>query len=177
MITLCATLDADLARLRRDVRGWRLTARGWSAIEPGLTDTWRAARKGRRAAARAMAGGGDPAPFHDWRKAVKHHWYQARLLEPIWPRMLAPQIAAADALGEDLGAHNDIDLLMLHLAAHPDRRLAALVAEGPFLRAARAARDDLARRSLDRGARLFSEPAGALARRWEGWWRVWRGSA
>jgi len=177
MARLCAALEADLSGLRGQVGGWRLTARGWAALEPGLCDTWRAARRGHKAATRARALGAGSAPFHDWRKAVKHHWYQARLLEPIWPQMLAPQIAAVDALGEDLGAHNDIDLLLAHLAGHADRRLAGLAAEGPFLRAARAARDDLARRSLEQGARLLAEPPGALAARWGAWWQVWRASA
>lgn len=171
---LVTVLAAELDGLRRQAADWHLTARDWAALEPGLRATLRRCRKGLKTAARARARGGGAAPFHDWRKAVKHHWYQARLLEPVAPADLAPRIAALDALAEDLGDHNDLDLLLAHLAAHPDRRLSTLAAEGPFLRAARAARGDLARRALERGAALFAEPPGALLVRWRAGWRDWR---
>lgn len=168
-----AAMTDTLAALREDARGWRLTAQGWDALEPGLTDTWRAARAGRKRAARALAKGEGAEPFHDWRKAIKHHWYQARLLEPLWPAMLAPQIAAADVLGEDLGAHNDLDVLRTHLARHAD----PAVAELAKLEALRAAQDDLARRCLADGARFLADRPRALAHRWGTWWDAWRAGA
>lgn len=174
MVALTDRLAGELARLRRDARDWDLTAGGWRALEPGLRRTWRAARRQHEAAALAFRRGGDAAPFHEWRKSVKHHWYQARLLAPIWPAMMAPHIQAADALGEDLGDHNDIDLLLSYLRGHPDRDLAGLAAEGRFHHAACAARRALARRALRQGAWLLAEPEAALARRWQCWWRLWR---
>jgi CHAD domain-containing protein len=169
-----AALARDLRALRKAARRWTLCADGWAALEPGLARTWHQARSGLRAAARARARGGSAQPFHDWRKSVKNHWYQARLLAPVWPEMMAPQIAAADALGEDLGAHNDLDVLLTHLASHPDPAVAVLAHEGPLAQAAGRARADLARRSLDQGARLFVDRPGALARRWGGWWQAWQ---
>jgi len=165
-----AAVDAELDALRRQARRWRLAAEGWPALAPGLAATWRDCRRGLRASARAQATGGGSEPLHDWRRVVKRHWYQARLLTPIWPEMLAPHVAEADALGEALGLHNDLDLLLAWLASHPDRRVATLAQEGPILRAARARRDGLAACALARGARLLAEPARGLVRRWGGWW-------
>lgn len=168
-----AALRAELQALHAGVGDWQLEAQGWAALAPGLKATWRAARRGRAAAARALDRGEAGAAFHDWRKAVKHHWFQARLLGPVWPEMLAPQIAAADALGEDLGAQNDIGVLLARLAAGPDPAVSALAAEGPFAQAARAAERELAQRALAQGARLLAERPGALARRWGAWWELW----
>lgn len=165
-----AAVDAEMDALRRQARRWRLAAEGWPALAPGLAATWRDCRRGLRVAARARATGGGSAPLHDWRRAVKRHWYQARLLTPIWPEMLAPHVAEADALGEALGLHNDLDLLLAWLAGHPDRRVASLAQEGPILRAGLARREALAECALARGARLFAEPARGLVRRWGGWW-------
>lgn len=180
MAARTGALRKDLLALRKAARRWHLTADGWAALEPGLCRTWTQARDGLRAAARAQAkaqakaGRGSAAAFHDWRTAVKHHWYQARLLAPIWPAMMAPQIDAADLLGEDLGAHNDLDLLLIHLAAQADPAVAALAHDGPLADAARAARADLAARSLRQGARLLADKPGALSRRWGAWWDGWR---
>lgn len=170
-------LGRELAALRAGVGDWTLGARGWAALSPGLRATWRAARAGQAASARAWARGDGAAPFHEWRKSVKHHWFQARLLAPIWPEMLAPQIDAADTLAEDLGAHNDIDVLLARLAADPDPEVAGLAASGPFAQAARAARQELAGRAVAQGARLLTERPGALARRWGAWWDLWRAEA
>lgn len=167
-------LRTELAALREAASRWTLTANGWEALAPGLRATWRAARRGRAESARALARGGDAQPFHEWRKSVKHHWFQARLLAPIWPAMIEPQIAATQTLSEDLGAHNDLDVLLARLAADPDPRIAALASTGPLAEAARAARHDLALRALGQGARLLAERPGALARRWGAWWDVWR---
>jgi CHAD domain-containing protein len=167
-------LRTELRALRRAARDWTLTEDGWPALEPGLRRTWAQARAGLRAAVRAQADGGSAGPFHEWRKAVKHHWYQARLLAPVWPAMMVPHIAASDQLAEDLGAHNDLDVLLTHLAAQPDPAVAGLAHDGPLAAAARAARADLAARSLRQGARLLADRPGALARRWGAWWADWR---
>ena len=173
MEALRRDLRRDFKHLHRQARGWKLTASGWDALEPGLTESWRAARRGCKASARAFARG-QHAPFHEWRKAVKHHWYQARLLAPIRPDMMALQIAAMDALGEDLGDHNDLDLLLVYLAGHADPAISALAGQGPFGDALRGARDDLARRALWLGALLLAEKPASLSRRWRGCWQDWR---
>lgn len=177
-----ATLQPDpviaaLTALRVEARGWRIDRAEWAALSPGLTATWRAARAGHKAAGRALSFGGDYAPFHEWRAVIKHHWYQARLLEPVWPAMLAPQIAAAEGLGEVLGTLNDLDVLRLHLTAHPDPAVAALARSGPLAQALDTRQRALAERALGQGTRLLADKPGALARRWGTWWAAWRSGA
>ena len=152
---------------------WKIKGKEFGALEPGLTDTWRRARKGlHRAQAVADADDFPAEPFHDWRKRVKRHWYQARLLEPIWSEMMAPHVKQADALGELLGDHNDLDVLLTTLEAEP--ALDGSPALEPLRTEVLRRRRTLATDALRLGSRLFAEPADALADRWGRWWRLWR---
>lgn len=156
-----ARLAAEMAALRKAAGGWKLEAKGWQALAPGLGATWRAGRRGLRDAGRAQ----DAEPFHEWRKVVKHHWYQARLLEPLWPAVLTPWIAVVGELGEALGRHNDLDVLRAHLGPDLDPDLAQAIA-------ARMAVD--AGAALALGRRVYADRPGALVRRWGLWWDVWQ---
>lgn len=177
MAEALAALRDGLEAQQGRVGDWRIRGKDFAALEDGIAQSWRRARKGRAAAQAALdagAGGAfDAAPFHDWRKAVKHHWYQARLLQPVWPAMMNPHIAAADDLGEWLGEHNDIDVLMAFL----DARAADLPPDAlrRLHKAALTRRRMLAKRSLRAGERLFTGGAAPLLERWGGWWRIWRG--
>jgi CHAD domain-containing protein len=168
-----AAARAILAALRAEAGKWKVASKGFDALAPGLERTWTRAQAAQAAAAEARRGDFPAAPFHEWRKRVKAHWYQARLLAPIWPEMMAPHVAAADALGETLGDHNDVAVLLDYLATtdaartRPDAfaRLEAL---------AMAERARLAGRALVEGTRLFAGSGKAFARRWGVWWAVWR---
>ncbi|MDR5655259.1 CHAD domain-containing protein [Ruixingdingia sedimenti] len=166
-----AAFREALLDLRAGVGDWRIRGDGFDTLAPGLALTWRRARRAMKAARAEYGGDFDAAPFHDWRKRAKAHWYQARLLTPIWPEMMAPHLAAADALGELLGDHNDMDVLLHHilpLAADWPETQAALAAAGMETRR------DLARRALVLGRRLFAGPEDLLTDRWSVWWEVWR---
>ncbi|MBP1807464.1 CHAD domain-containing protein [Rubellimicrobium aerolatum] len=144
--------------------GWRLRREGWDALEPGLKATWAAARRALKAARREPS----PEALHEWRKRVKDHWYQARLLRPIWPAMMDPHIKAADDLGEVLGLVND-------LAVFRDRLDAAdlapvLKSEAKDLATLRHA--ELMARALPLGRRLLAGDARALTDRWGTWWTL-----
>lgn len=170
-----AGLRACLVPLRAEVPGWRLTGKGFAALEPGLATTWREARRGLKRAQRAFAGDLPAEPFHEWRKVVKHHGYHARLLQPIWPAMMAPHLAAADALGEVLGDHNDLDELITFLrnAKHGLGK----AAQRRLIASAEHRRRELARQALADGRRLFIDPPDALCARWRGWWQQARRGA
>lgn len=156
-----------IAGVRTRAAKWQLDADGFDALQPGLARSWDAARKAMRRARDHP----DAEALHLWRKRVKDHWYHARLLEPIWPRMMTPHAAAADELGEWLGDARDSTILADALAALPHDP-ANLAAEVRALAEADAAsRLD---RTRTEGARLLAEPGDSLARRWKGWWRVWR---
>jgi CHAD domain-containing protein len=158
---LPAFADAMAALLERS-DGWRLRRDGWDGIEAGLAQTWRAARATMKAASRDPS----PEPLHEWRKRAKDHWYQARLLEPIWAGMMAPHVAAADELGEALGQVNDLAVLRDRLEA--DDFAADLRGEARAL--ARARHDALLAAAFPLGRRLFAGKARGLTGRWRVWW-------
>jgi CHAD domain-containing protein len=151
-----------IAAIMERLSGWKISGTGFDALSPGLERTWSAAQKAMTAAMSEPTG----EALHQWRKRAKDHWYHARLLAPIWPEMMVPHIAAADALGERLGEARDLAFLIEALAG---------VEGGEEFRAAAA--EEEARLLADArrlGARFFSEPAGGLSRRWRGWWQIWR---
>lgn len=130
-----------------------------------LARTW---SQGQRAYTAAAEAADDAAAFHDWRKRLKQHWYQARFFKPVDKAGLRAHIAQVDTLGKTLGAHNDLD--MLH------RVLRANCADDPAL--ARLERDlttaqaGLARNALELGAELYAAPNPALG--WSTMWQAWR---
>ncbi len=169
-----ASEDAEaLDRFRLAIQGvllrvpdWRLRGKAFNLLEDGLAATWQRAKKCQRHAARSP----DAEAIHEWRKRVKDHWYQSRLLLPIWPEVMAPHAATADAIGEWLGEHHDLAVFLDRLAAEPisapDRdTLSAL--------AARRQRK-LEKKAQAAASRLFAGSDRALLDRWGTWWQLWQ---
>ncbi len=169
-----ANLPADLAavacalkEIAVRARHWQLDAQGFDAFECGLRTTWSSCRKHLKKLRKKH----DDVSLHRWRACIKTHWYHARLLEPIWPEMMAPHIAAADILGELLGDHHDLAVLRAQIAQ--DR---------PRTKAVRAFDKTCAKRQAEAEREIFAlaerflaEPAKPLVARWRRWWRLWRG--
>lgn len=162
---------ADFAQAMREaqdrVADWDLQGNGFDLLEDGLSDTWKAARKLQRKARRDA----DAEQIHEWRKKVKDHWYQATILSPIWPEMMAPHVDAADHLGEWLGDHHDLAVFIDRLAvdegldADDRARLEALAAKR---------QKKLERKAGHLATRLFAEDEAALVGRWRVWWQQWQ---
>lgn len=155
-------LDAIALR----VPGWEIRGKGFDTPRRGLEATFAAARAGLRTVRRTPT---DEA-LHDWRKRVKDHLYQIRLITPVWPELMAAREVVADELGEILGRHHDLSVLRSHVGglALPAEELAALDA------AAEAAQAGLLARALPLGARLFAGRPSEMAALWAAWWKVWR---
>jgi len=85
-----------------------VTGRGWDVIETGLAETY---QRGRLSLLRVCE---EPSAenVHDWRKRAKTLGYQINLLTPISPEQLEPVAADLDVVGERLGDHHDLDVLM-----------------------------------------------------------------
>jgi CHAD domain-containing protein len=162
-----ASFRAQMKALDARAARWRVDGQGFDAIEEGVG---RSARQAKAAMKRALRTGRDEA-FHDWRKRAKDHWYQARLLVPIWPEAMEPHVAAADRLGEALGAFNDLSVLIVELAPGDQGE----AARARLLDEAAARRAALLDEAALLGRRLFAGPPEALAQRWRVWWEVWRG--
>lgn len=160
---------AAMGDLRERAARWRLTGKGRAVLRAGIVQTLRKARKTMAAAEASRA----DADLHDWRKFVKYHWYQTRLLAPVRPGRMGRRAAALDALGEDLGDHHDLCVYLAALdraAPSPD----AAPAFAAMRELAQARQALLEERAFKAGAALLSDDPDRVAARWMGWWRDWR---
>jgi CHAD domain-containing protein len=109
VLQLCrSALNAELSR----VSEWRLTHRGRRAVTGGLRKTVRAAR-------RAMAltnAHPTAANYHAWRRRVKDHWFQLRLLERRCGGELVARQRLLETLDGHLGEYHNCVLLQSVLA-------------------------------------------------------------
>jgi CHAD domain-containing protein len=163
------TFRSIMKETARRARRWKIKDDGFSAIAGGLSATYKNARD-------AMAEGrGDPsaANLHEWRKRVKDHWYQARLLQSIWPAVMLPHQEAVGELAQLLGDHHDLEILETTFANAPDlfgKRKEVLALLG-LIEWQRALWETDAFRL---GHKLFALPPAALCRSWESYWQVWK---
>jgi CYTH domain-containing protein/CHAD domain-containing protein len=157
-----------LAEVRDGVDDWRVPDR-FESIEGGLRRTY---GQGRRALRDAVASPADET-FHVWRTRAKALWYEVRLLERVAPSILAPLAEALGDLADALGDDHDLAVLAASLSACPERfggaDAAALATE-----LARREQDELRRRAVRLGARLYAEKPAAFTRRIRAYWRAER---
>lgn len=153
-------LRSDLARERRKVDDWMPTADHWRAIDEGLTDGYRRARKAMAAAYRTGTG----ADFHAWRRTVKTHRHQIAALEAIAPRRMKARLDELDRLGDLLGEEHDLTVLEAAIAAE----LSEIADPEPveqLLRRIAVRRRTLRRRAQPLGGLLFEERPSAFRQR------------
>jgi CHAD domain-containing protein len=107
------TVRKQLLADRRRITRWPLRGvRGFDALGAGAARSY---RRGRRALKRAEDGGG-PEDFHEWRKRVKYHRDQVRLLEDTWRRPLKARRRSLGRLSDLLGEAHDLFMLRQWLA-------------------------------------------------------------
>jgi hypothetical protein len=156
----------------RRVGDWKLKLEEFSAVEAGLVETYRRARK-RMAAAYA-----DPTAenFHEWRKYAKYHDYHIRLICELWKPVMDGLLKETDELSDLLGDDHNLDVFHKTLLKSPkkygkkrdiqvllgliDRRSAELRVEAKTI-----------------GKRVFAEKPGAFGRRCGSYWNAWRAAA
>lgn len=165
------TIDTGALQTARQAlqeSGAALTGHGFDAcdfdaLSDGFATTY---RSGRRALKRAAAEPGADR-LHALRKALKHHVYQLRLLQPLWPGPLGAIHAQADHAAELLGLHHDCAVLRARLAVSTlsvtdKARIDALAAKR---------QDALAPAALGICRRLYAERPGSYRRRLKAYWR------
>ena len=138
---------------------------GFSALGAGLARTY---RRGRRALTRAQAKPTDDR-MHEWRKSVKHLWYQTRLIELAAPSVLARSASSLDDLAEALGDDHDLAVLIERLTAEPDRFGGSAQAHHA-LQLARTQQADLRRRAFRLGATIYAERPREFRSRMRAYW-------
>jgi CHAD domain-containing protein len=100
-------LRTTVSDVRRTLANWPLIPDSFQAIEPALERRYAAARNAMRIALQERA----PEPLHEWRKRSKELWYQARLLESLWPAVIGPFVSSLHNVAQSLGDHHDLHLL------------------------------------------------------------------
>jgi hypothetical protein len=166
--------DAFLTGLRASLRDarvrselWELEDDGRQAIVPGFVETYRRARRG----AHARANGEDNG-FHEWRKAVKHHWVQLALLRRLVPDFADARRLRAQKLARTLGDLQNLCVLERWLCENPlQPARSGLIGELARDEAAR-----LKRRALAFGKPLFAESPKLVRARWDAYWLDWQAS-
>ncbi len=172
-----ADADARLARVRTDLvaaRGraahWSLSQEEWAALRGGIERTYGQACR----AMRATLATGDAESSHEWRKGVKYHGAQARLLRTMKPDALKADMKASSRLGDLLGQRHDIDLFLDMMARAP-ARFGDIVTVTQLAGLARLRLARLDRQARRLGETLFDRKPEKLAARWGEWWEAWRG--
>ena len=153
-----------LVASRPCIKYWNLPD-GFDAFGAGIEDTY---RRGRRALRRARTKPSDDR-MHEWRKSVKHLWYQTRLIESAAPSVLEALASSLDDLAEALGDDHDLAVLVQRLDDDPDR-FGGADQVAVALRLARAQQDDLRRRAFRLGATIYAESASAFQARMRSYW-------
>lgn len=140
---------------------------GPDALERGLRRTYRSGRRNARAA------GFDRAPdaIHAWRKRVKYLWYQSQILEPVWPHVLKPHIAALDDLSHLLGEHHDLFALVT-LVGENRKRFGETTATRIATVAARRI-EAIEPAAFHLGNLVFAESPRGWSGRLVRYWRAW----
>jgi len=143
-------MAALLRQSAKRVESWPLAADGFGALAPGLESTF---RRGQRALARARK---HPLPenYHEWRKRVKDHWYQVRLLEGVWDGAMPAYERRLKDLETWLGEDHNLVVLEEKVMAEPGfyGRPAEI---DLFIKLIRKYHKELRGKALAEGARIY----------------------
>jgi CHAD domain-containing protein len=144
---------------------WPLKEEGFDAIGPGIERTFKRGAKAFRLASKLPT----PVNLHDWRKRVKEHWYQIRLLEDRWTGKIKKRESRLkdleDALGED---HNLV--VLLNLIKQNSRLYGTPETLRLFRRLANRYQKELRKEALSLGEDIYKEKPSEFIKRIEQLW-------
>ena len=158
-----------LVEARERVQSWTLDNDGWDAVAGGLKKTYGRAVD----AAETARACPDGEQFHELRKRVKYHWYHCRLLENLWPDMMATRKHAAKQLSDILGDHHDLHVFAGRLAQDPDGFGSSADVE-VAIGLARARQARLEAQAWPILNRMLVQKPKVLGRHFEALWNVWQ---
>ncbi len=151
----------------KTVTGWPLDAHGFSALETGLHTGYQNGRKMFNRATNSDSA----VVFHEFRKAVKTHWYHVRLLEGLTKEMESRQERLKE-LETLLGDDHNLAVLNEKLESHPettaDREEFKL-----FVGLLSQEQTELRTKSLKLGAELYSDKPHAFVAHLSSLWHAW----
>jgi CHAD domain-containing protein len=156
-----------LRKMKKRTGRLEIDAGGWSAIEPGLRQSYRLGWQAAELASRQPS----PENFHAWRRHVKIFGYQLRLLCPEWPAATRIMADDLEKLGEVLGDDHDLDLLKRFIAELSGSQAGNLAALGQLIESRQ---EKLRSAALHAGLRLYSESPAEVCARLGRHWNAWR---
>jgi CHAD domain-containing protein len=167
--SLMEDLAATLVPRLQSIKRWPLDTDGFPAIESGLEKTF---HDGKKALAVARKHG-SREEFHEWRKRVKDHWYQIRLLENLWSEVMTGYEQSLKELERALGEDLNLAILRDHIlsASRPpgERRLLDRI-----VKAIDASRAELRQRALAIGERVYARKPRQFTKQMRRLWEAWQ---
>lgn len=161
------TADA-LDQVRMQLGHLPLEAAGFKLFAAGVGKTYGDGRKALKSVQRAPR---HDELRHEWRKRVKDHWYQVRLLRDAWPKIFGAREAALKTLADHLGEDHDLFVLANLLQSEPALFGAANTQQA--IQAAIAVRQgELYTAAMIVGRRVYADKPDILVKRWARYWRV-----
>lgn len=158
-----AISQLNAAKTRID--SWPLDAKGFELLAAGVERTY---ADGCSELAKVKLEPSDEQ-LHEWRKRVKDHWYQTRLLTPSWPTLMRLRADSLKRLADLLGDDHDLAMMQQLMRTQPKlfgdqsllERLGPAIAER---------RSELQRTALRLGNQLYREAPKDLVARWQRYW-------
>jgi CHAD domain-containing protein len=164
-------IEFCLGQFRRQIRQVENHFRRWDpdemTTELMIVEFQRTYRRVRRAARRACTTKTD-GDFHEWRKQVKYHRYQLRLLRAAYPTVVKIVSRELDQLSDHLGDDHDLGNLLALLRR--DAEVCKHPSFEPLIEFIDAHRRSLRASAIRAGARLFVDRPETAARRMRIWW-------
>lgn len=156
---------ALLLKEERHFAALKFKGTGLAAIEQGLEDSYRAARRALRLAYKHPS----DETVHDLRKTVQWHWRHMALLSRAWPEVFAARIAAARDLSQMLGRDHDFAMVREAAAKTPSidaetRSMIVAICDEQ--------QSALRREAEPRLHQLFAESAPVFVRRIAAYWEA-----
>jgi len=163
-----ASVRGALAGARERLGDWSLEADGFEAIAGGFEKVHRRARNGMRRARETPS----VESFHEWRKRVKYHRHQLRILRETWQPVLDPLRDSARQLSDRLGEDHDLAVLRGVVIGEPARFEDAT--RDLVLGLIDERRKELQAWSFPEARRLLDEKPKRATRRMRRIWEAWR---
>ncbi|MCQ2029404.1 CHAD domain-containing protein [Stutzerimonas zhaodongensis] len=158
-------VKSELESFRERVENWKLTAKGFDLFGAGVKRTY---ADGCAELAKVRVDLSDEQ-LHEWRKRVKDHWYQTRLLTPGWPTLMQLRSDTLKQLADMLGDDHDLAMMRELMQQQPDlfgepqqrERLEVMIAER---------RSELQSGALKLGGEIYLDAPDELVARWRRYW-------
>jgi CHAD domain-containing protein len=112
--------------------------------------------------------------WHELRKFARILGFQLRLLQPSWPRSLAPLLKECDQLAKKLGIDHDFAVLRARVLKEPAESQATADAQKALIQAIDRRKRKLRGAALQIARHLYSEKPRQFDQRLASYWHLWR---